>query len=199
MRRCEGIFNCQKTSLACQIRALIPALFQPHRSYTTRLAMVALPDVADLRNSTAVERQARHALRGQATMKRALHMAVGSACLMAAVGVWGFQPGAGDAAMQLIKLLVSAVLLITGMILISGLRDRVGPPELHVDPMNRQVRIVEFDGAGRARIAATHDFDGLSRLDLKDGFLTAHDGDGKKLFAVPVNDPDVVEALRAAI
>lgn len=161
--------------------------------------MVALPDIADLQNSTAVERQARRALRGQATMKRAVYMAVGSACLMAAIGVWGFQPGAGDAAMQLIKLLVSAVLLITGMIFVSGLRDRAGPPELHVDPLNRQVRVVEFDGAGRARIAAAHDFDGLSDLDLQGGVLTAHDRKGKKLFDVRVNNPDVVEALRAAL
>lgn len=161
--------------------------------------MVALPDIADLQNATIVERQARHALRGQATMKRAAQMAFGSACLMAAVGLWGVQSGAGDAAMQLIKLLVSAVLLITGMILISGLRERVGPPELHVDPLNRQVRIVEFDGAGRAKIAARHDFDRLSRLDITEGVLTAHDGDGKKLFAMPVHDPDVIAALRAAL
>jgi len=161
--------------------------------------MVALPDIADLQNSTAVERQARRALNGQAGIKRAVYMAVGSACLVAAVGVWGFQPGAGDAAMQLIKLLVSAVLLITGMIFVSGLRDRVGPPDLHVDPVNRQVRVVAFDGAGRARISATHDFDGLSQLDLKGGVLMAHDRDGKKLFDVPVKDPDVIKALRAAL
>lgn len=161
--------------------------------------MVALPDIADLQNSTPVDHQACRALRGRASVKRAVYMAVGSACLMAAVGVWGFQPGAGDAAMQLIKLLVSAVLFITGMIFVSGLRDRAGLPEMHVDPVNRQVRVVEFDGAGRAWIAAAHDFDGLSRLDLKAGVLTAQDRKGKKLFAVRVDDPDVVQALRAAL
>ena len=158
--------------------------------------MVALPDVADLRNSTAVERQARHALRGQATMKRALHMAVGSACLMAAVGVWGFQPGAGDAAMQLIKLFVSLFMLGFGLVLMSSLDTEETLPEIHVDPVNRQLRVISTDDCGVLRLNGVYGLDSLSRVSLEGNALTAYDADGAQVLSIPLSDAETEQKLR---
>lgn len=160
------------------------------------LVVVALHELSNIDPDTLIERNARCALRGKAALRRAMKMGFGAAFLMASVGLWVFQAGAGDGAMQLIKLLISGVLLIIGLFCVSGLDERSDVPEIHIDPMNRQLRIVKVDSEGVARICATHAFDDLAEIALRDGLLTARDHEGCELFAIPVDDPSVVEALR---
>lgn len=158
--------------------------------------MVALHELSNIEPDTLIEGNARRALRGKASLRRGVKMGFGAAFLMASVGLWAFQAGAGDGAMQLIKLLISGVLLIVGLFFVSGLDERGDVPEIHIDPIKRQLRIVNVDSEGMARICATHAFDDLAEIALRDGLLTARDHEGCELFAIPVDDPSVVEALR---
>jgi len=56
----------------------------------------------------------------------------------------------------------------------------------------------EYDAKGTRRKEIVHDFDMLSDVVLRDGWLTAQDVDGRRVLSLPVRDPSAVAALREA-
>ena len=130
-----------------------------------------------------------------APLVHALLRGLGVAAVMAALGVWAVPLGAGDPAAQLGRLLVSVGLLLTGAVIFSNLRSQSGP-EVRIDQHARRLTILERGHGGGIRLEICHEIDALSEIVLRDGLLTARDGRGRPLLALPVENPEAEVAIR---
>jgi hypothetical protein len=101
--------------------------------------------------------------------------------------------------MQLIRLLLSLTLLALGLAFISALDHGAEPPEVHVDPRHRQLRILANDSAGRLRLRAVHDLDSLAEVSLAEGRLRALDAAGEVVVDLPLPDPGDAARVAAAL
>jgi hypothetical protein len=117
-----------------------------------------------------------------------------AALLIAALGLWLVPAVEGDALMQLGKLALSAVLAMTGAVMLFG-RSGIAGPEVHVNTRTRRMTIIERDERGSVRSEICHDIDTLGDIVLRDGLLTARCGAGQPLVTLPVSDPKVEAAL----
>lgn len=153
--------------------------------------MVAFPDTFDSFEQRRMERDGESAGRA---LKRGIKMALGTALLLAALGMW-IVP-AGDAAMQLIKLFVSIVMLGLGLMLMSALDVADDLPEVHVDTVNRQLRVVTMDPCGKCHLRGVYDLDSLSEVSIEGHTLTAVDAAGNQVVSIPLADAESEQALR---
>ena len=131
---------------------------------------------------------------GQSSLRRAITTAGGAACVMAAMGLWAIP--SEDAAMQLMKLPVSAALFFGGLILFRGLREAEDQPEVQIDTARRQLRVFEYDRHGRAVLSACHDIDDLQDLSLSGQTLSARDANGNLVVSMPVPSRAAESRLR---
>ena len=153
--------------------------------------MVALPDNLNSYTQDRLERDRKPA---RCAVMRAMKMSVGTALLLAALGMWAVP--AGDAAMQLIKLFVSLFMLGFGLVLMSSLDTEETLPEIHVDPVNRQLRVISTDDCGVLRLNGVYGLDSLSRVSLEGNALTAYDADGAQVLSIPLSDAETEQKLR---
>lgn len=153
--------------------------------------MVALPDN---QNSYTQDRLARDETPARCAVMRALKMSAGTALLLAALGMWAVP--AGDAAMQLIKLFVSLAMLGFGLVLMSALDTEDDLPDVYVDPVNRQLRVVSKDDCGGLRLKGIYGLDSLSSVSLDGNALTAFDADGERVLSIPLYDAETEQKLR---
>ncbi|SLN64208.1 hypothetical protein PEL8287_03526 [Roseovarius litorisediminis] len=158
--------------------------------------MVALPDTSQM---TAQIRPDKATAPKTVVLRQAVKMVAGTSLILSAVGVWLLPSGAGDAAMQLIKLVFSFSMLGLGVMCISAMDQPDDEPEIEFDTINRQLRIVEFDNLGHPAVTSCHDLDSLSELNFQDGSLTARDADGNQVVALSIHSKTTERALRAAI
>ena|SRR6056297_421276 len=121
-------------------------------------------------------------------LRRAVLMCLGAAFLMSAMGLWMMPGEPGDYAMQLIKLLISAVAVVAGLTCLSCLGSDRADPEIHVDRARGELRVIERDARGVARVAASHQLDSLQEATLDNGFFSVRDAGGKELVSVRVTD-----------
>ncbi|MRU14207.1 hypothetical protein FDP25_02070 [Roseovarius sp. A21] len=153
--------------------------------------MVALPDNLNSYTQDRLERDGKPA---RCAVKRAIKMSAGTALLLAAMGMWAVP--AGDAAMQLIKLFVSLAMLGFGLVMMSSLDTEDDLPEVHVDPVNRQLRVVSKDDCGALRLKGVYGLDKLSNVSLQGNALTAFDAEGEQVLSIPVSDAETEQKLR---
>lgn len=129
--------------------------------------------------------------------RRALIACAGAALCMSAGGLW-LVPSE-DAAMQLIKLLASVVLLLGGLILFNGLNRADSAPEVQIDPVKRQLRVYEYDAKGRSTLKACHDIDALQELSVDKRKLRARDASGVLVLEMPIGSEEQASAIRSAM
>lgn len=153
--------------------------------------MVAFPDNPNSFVKGRIERDRKPA---GCALKRAMKMAFGTALLLAAIGMWAVP--AGDAAMQMIKLFVSLVMLGLGLILMSSLDQSEDLPEVHLDTLNRQLRLVNTDSCGKLRLSAVYDLDTLSGVSFEGNALRACDATGDEVVTIPLHDTEMEQTLR---
>jgi hypothetical protein len=153
--------------------------------------MVALPDNLNSYTDDRLERDRKPA---RCAVMRAIKMSAGTALLLAALGMWAVP--AGDAAMQLIKLFVSLAMLGFGLVLMSALDTEDDLPEVHVDPVNRQLRVVSTDDCGVLRLKGVYGLDNLSKVSLDGNALTAFDAEGDQVLSIPLSDAETEQKLR---
>jgi hypothetical protein len=153
--------------------------------------MVALPDNLNSYTQDRLERDRKPA---RCAVMRAIKMGAGTALLLAALGIWAVP--AGDAAMQLIKLFVSLVMLGLGLGMMSSLDTEETLSEVHVDPVNRQLRVISTDDCGGRRLKEVYGLDNLSNVSLEGDTLTAFDAAGEQVLSIPVSDAETEQALR---
>jgi len=117
--------------------------------------------------------------------------------LLAAIGVWIVPSAPQDTLMPLIKLVFSVGFAGGALYFITAMPQET-TPEITIDPRNRRISMCEYDAKGTRRKEIVHDFDMLSDVVLRDGWLTAQDVDGRRVLSLPVRDPSAVAALREA-
>ncbi len=156
--------------------------------------MVAFPDSP---NTFTEDRLSRDSASAGCALKRGIKMGLGTALLMAAVGMWAVP--AGDAAMQMIKLFVSVLMLGLGLMLISALDQAEDMPEVHLDTLNRQLRVVTTDACGNLRLREVYDLDALSDVSLEGHALTACDATGQQIVSIPLPDAETEKTLRGLL
>ncbi|MCZ0810686.1 hypothetical protein N5A93_00430 [Roseovarius sp. EGI FJ00037] len=159
--------------------------------------MVSLPDYErDLKRGIAAPDEAK---RRGARVHRALFMCLGAALMMAAVGIWMVPAGPGDESMLIVKLLISAVMLVVGLMLMSGLNEAAPAPEIQIDRAGGELRLMEYGPDGAPRLAARHELSALREVSLFNGVFSAKDARGCELISLPVTDSRTRAALRAAL
>src|SRR6056297_1350181 len=159
--------------------------------------MVSLPDYQrDVKRGIAAPDEAK---RPDTPVHRALFMCLGAALMMAAVGIWMVPSGPGDESMLIVKLLISAVMLVVGLMLMSGLNEAAPSPEIQIDRNRGELRLIKRGADGTARLAASHELETLSEVSLFNGVLSARDARGCELLSLPVTDARTRAALRAAL
>lgn len=138
-------------------------------------------------------------LEGTSAVNRGGRIFFGSALVISAIGLWLIPVTDGDAAMQLIKLLISVMMVSLGMMFIFSLRQSEDLPEVQVDLAKRELRVLKLNRADKSYVEATHSFDSLGRITLEDCHLSAEDAEGNLLVSVPLRDEETAAALREAL
>lgn len=131
----------------------------------------------------------------EGSARRAIIACSAAALCMAAGGLW-LVPSE-DAAMQLIKLFSSVVMLLGGLILFNGLNRPDTTPEVQIDPVQRQLRVYEYDAKGCSKLNACYNIDDLKELSVEKRRLSARDGDGTLVLEVPLGSPEEEAAIRS--
>ncbi|WP_272006994.1 hypothetical protein [Roseovarius sp. ZX-A-9] len=131
----------------------------------------------------------------ESALRMLVHRGTGVAAILAAFGIWLVPVASGDAAMQLVRLVMSVALFMGGWMLFASLRSDEGPT-IQIDPRRRLLTIVDHDGRGKVRMTHEHHIDSLSEIVLRDGLLTARDAQGRSLLAILVKDAGTKLALR---
>ncbi len=141
----------------------------------------------------------RESLKTPASVNRGGRIFLGSVLCISALGLWLVPVDAGDAAMQLIKLLVSVVMLALGMMFIFSINRRAELPEIQIDTLKRELRVIKRDHANNPFVEAFHAFENMAEINLKGHHLSARDADGQVIVSVPLRDKATARALQAAL
>ena len=141
----------------------------------------------------------RESLKKPASVNRGGRMFLGSVLCISALGLWLVPVDAGDAAMQLIKLLVSVVMLALGMMFIFSINRRAELPEIQIDTPKRELRVIKRDYADKPFVEACHAFEKMAEISLKGHQMTARDADGQVIVSVPLRDKATARALQATL
>lgn len=141
----------------------------------------------------------RETLKKPASVNRGGRIFLGSVLCISALGLWLVPVEAGDAAMQLIKLLVSVVMLALGMMFVFSVNRRAEMPEIQIDTLKRELRVIKRDHANTPFVEACHAFDKMAEIKLKGHHLSARDADGQIIFSVPLRDKATARALQATL
>lgn len=123
----------------------------------------------------------------------------GSVLVISALGLWAVPVADGDMAMRLIKLLISVVLAGVGVMFFLSLDSAEDLPEIQVDTIKRELRIIRHTGDGLTDDETVHSFDALSEVTIRDRLLTARDDTGQLVISVPLRDKAMEAALKEVL
>lgn len=155
--------------------------------------MVALPETTSARHENWQERMA---LRETCVLRRAAGAFLGVSLVVSAAGLWLFASAPDDAALALIKLLVSVSMLLLGLMFLGGTNRSRDEPELRIDTRIRRLSIVHFGTCGKPSRIEEFDIDSFAEFSLRDGALHARDATGRQVVAIPVSDRATENAIR---
>lgn len=156
--------------------------------------MVALPDRTETRLPKAQTRNER----GLCSVISAVTRFGGAVLILAGVGIWLVPVVAGDGMMVLMKLLVSILFAVLGLVMLDWGRDG-GMDEIHLDPGARQLTHIRRQCDGVARVCARFGFDELSDIRLRDGMLTVIANSGAVLVQLPVEKVENIDRIRESL
>lgn len=144
-------------------------------------------------------RALRAKLKQSSGVNRGGRVFLGSVLTISALGLWLIPVAHGDAAMQLMKLLVSLLMVGTGMMFILSVDRGAELPEIQIDTQKRELRVLKLDDACNSYVAKTHKLDDLAEVTVKDKLLTARDASGNIAVSVPIRDRTAEREVRAAL
>lgn len=148
-------------------------------------ATVAMPRTAPLRLR----------LEANWTLRIALMRAFGAALILSAGGVWLMPSGAADAEMNLIRMGVSLLFLLVGLVLMS-MFDRGARPEACFDPIRRELRVLRCDSQGRPRTILRRSYETLGGARLTANAVQLFEADGSLLMSLPIASAAMRSQLR---
>jgi flagellar basal body-associated protein FliL len=118
---------------------------------------------------------------------------------LSAIGLWAIPVETGDSAMQLIKLLVTIVMLVLGVMFVFSARATSDMPDIVIDAQNRELTLVSRDAEGQIIGQEVHNIDDMNEITLRDRMFTARDASGEITVSLPLPDKATEKALRKAL
>ncbi len=135
---------------------------------------------------------------GARMLMRAAQGLAGVLLSMAALVLW-LAPGAGwESDVMLFKLMLSVVAVIAGLVLMQA-SARPRAPQLEVDTIRREVRLVRTGRSGRHAVLRRCAFDALSRVEHEGHMLRLWDGDDDLMAEVVLTDRSALQSLVAGL
>ncbi|WP_390915107.1 hypothetical protein [Pseudosulfitobacter sp. SM2401] len=138
-----------------------------------------------------------HALDGSRLVVRATQAFIGAVLILAAVGLWAM-PGAdwsGD--LLLIKLVLSLMMVLGGIAMLHT-PNRAKTPEIEIDTIRREVRVMRRNEAGDQMLSA-HKFADLERAELLGAHMILWAKGDVMLAEVAMSDPNIRRSLTSAM
>ncbi len=129
---------------------------------------------------------------------RVAQLLFGAALTLAAIGIW-LAPGASwESDVMLLKLVLSLTALLAGFGLMHS-SSTPSAPEVEIDTIRREVRLVRPAANGSAEILQRCAFNALSRAEQRGGHVRLWDQSGDLLAEVTLTDRDTLKSLVAGL
>lgn len=145
------------------------------------------------------EQALRGHLRSAHAVNRGGRVFFGSVLIISALGLWLVPTAGADAALQMMKLLMSVIMICLGVMFLMSIDRGSEKPEIQIDTQKRELRILRLDKNCRSFVSDRYALNDLGKVMLKSKRLTALDAAGKLLFQVPVSSSETEQALRNAL
>ncbi len=132
---------------------------------------------------------------GNRAFIRTIFRVVGTALILTAPAIWVLPGAVFEADVQLMKLGVSVFFLLCGLALL--MRNHIDTqPEAYFDPIRRELRVLQKNDRGRPQTVLRRSYDSLGGARITSKVIELWDVDGSVLMRLPIEDPDVRQALR---
>lgn len=132
---------------------------------------------------------------GRRAVLRIVFRVVGTALVLTAPMLWVLPGSAVQADIMLMKLGVSLFFFLCGLALL--MRNHVDAlPEAYFDPIRRELRVLQKNDRGRPQTVMRRSYDSLGGARITTRAIELWDVDGSVLMRLPVDSPDVRQALR---
>ena len=132
---------------------------------------------------------------GNRAIVRILFQVVGTALVLTAPAMWVLPGVLFEADAPLMKLGVSIFFLLCGLALL--MRNHADAmPEAYFDPIRRELRVLQKNDSGRPETVLRRSYDSLGGARITNRMIELWDVDGSVLMRLPIDNPDVRQALR---
>lgn len=155
--------------------------------------------VSEVTHDLAHSKALRQSLDEVSTVNRSGRVFLGFVLVISAVGLWLVPVTEGDAAMRLIKLLISLVLLGLGGMFISSISERESVPDVVIDTKARELRVVHRGSRMGRAVETRYALDDLADVSINNNLFSAIAKSGGTIVAIPVPDNRVQATLRKAL
>lgn len=135
---------------------------------------------------------------GGRAIKRGLQRFVGFTLCLAAFGIW-IAPGATwDNELNLFKMLLSLVCAISGAAMWQVGKSAGAAPELEIDTIRQEVRLVRWEGTQRDLVARRH-FKDIHAADINNQYVQLWEPSGALMAEMEIKDRGSLRALQAGL
>ena len=120
---------------------------------------------------------------------------LGVAMILSASGLWLFSSGPADPEMNLIKVGVSVLFFVIGLVLMT-VSDPRNQPEACFDPVRQELRVLRPDSHGQPKTVLRRSYDTIGGARLREGSVQLFENDGSLLIEVPLGSAAARSQLR---
>lgn len=120
---------------------------------------------------------------------------LGLAMMVSASGLWLFPGSTADPELNLIKVGLSVLFFVLGLVLATT-RDLRQQPEACFDPVRRELRVLRRDTHGQPKTVLRRSYDSIGGARLGQGVVHLFENDGSLLIEVPLSSAAARSQLR---
>lgn len=132
---------------------------------------------------------------GSRIIARTLFRVIGTALILTAPLMWVLPGMETTGIAALMKLGVTVFFFLCGLALL--MRNHVDTmPEVFFDPIRRELRVLQKNDRGRPEVTMRRSYDSLGGARISARTLELWDVDGSVLMRLPIENPDIRQALR---
>lgn len=199
-RHCQNIAPALPAT--CLILVVLLTLISPNR-LSGREEMTATTDfmptqTAPLGNDGFGTLSApAHALDGSRLVVRGTQAFIGAVLLLAAVGLWAMPGSDWSGDLLLIKLVLSLMMVLGGIAMLHTPSTSTAP-EVEIDTIRREVRVVRR-GKDSDDVLSAHKFADLEHAEMQGAHMVLWAKGGVMLAEVAMSDPKIRASLTAAM